>query len=77
MKSNVITLFLIGLFFYACTNENNDIEEIETITETVYLMDTITPKNKLYKYMQIIKTLDSLKRNDILEEKIEVIIEQE
>lgn len=71
MKSKIISLFLIGLFFYACTNDDHNTEEIETITETEYLIDTITPKNSLYKYKHIIKQLDSLKKIDILEENIE------
>ena len=77
MKSKVITLFLIGFLFYSCSDDDNNIEEIVTITETEYLIDTITPKNSFYKYKSVIKLLDSLKRNNILEENIEIIIEQE
>jgi hypothetical protein len=97
MKTKVITLALIGIIFYACSEnsseineldiptEQNDIDKnIETITEQEGWMETITEKDKFYKYKQVIEKLKKSNEqnnidieNIVLEEGIETITEQE
>jgi hypothetical protein len=97
MKTKVITLALIGIIFYACSKnyseineldiitEQNDIDKnIETITEQEGWMETITEKDKFYKYKLVFEKLKKWNEQNnvvikdiVLEEGIETIIERE